>query len=183
MNCLGFQLYYLIRHGGIGFNICLGEGLCLCHWIFTGAVEVKILSLSSSLFIRLDFRATTMGNCKNWHQSINYRKVLFVARLEGMCVHVCVCLCFFLHVTVCVSAREHWQDWCSSCLCNPFPTARGLKTHIFGEGLDVTTLHFCGRRVFMYTWELYLHTNGQGFDSCAAFVSFEKCQNEAKLTV
>lgn len=88
MQCLGLQWYYLIRHGGAGFNICLGEGLCLCHRIFTGAVEVKILNLSPALFIRLDFRATTTGNCSKWHRSINYRKALLVARLEGICMFV-----------------------------------------------------------------------------------------------
>lgn len=53
-NCLGHQCYYLIRHGGMRFNIYLGEVLCLCRWIFTGAAEVKILS-QSPLFLRLDF--------------------------------------------------------------------------------------------------------------------------------
>lgn len=110
MNCLRFQWYYLIRHGGIGFNICLGEGLCLCHRIFTGAVEVKISSLSSALFIRLDFRATTTGNCSSWHQSINYRKALLVVRFEGMCMYVfvihpdCVCVCMRVHECVCMHA-------------------------------------------------------------------------------
>lgn len=159
MNCLRFQLYYLIRHGGIGFNICSGEGLCLCHGIFTRAVEVKISSLSSALFIRLDFRATTTGNCSNWHQSINYRKALLVARFEGMCMYVfvihpdTVCVCACMHAcmpvcklgTVCVwegyECENKWS-WLSFCLCYPFQRAKRVINALFWIWMEVIVRNF-----------------------------------------
>lgn len=64
MICLEFHCCYVIRCGGIRFRVSVGEGLCLCHWIFTGAAEVKILSLSSSLFIRLNLRAPPQATGK-----------------------------------------------------------------------------------------------------------------------
>lgn len=120
MKCRGFHLYYLIRYSGIGFNICLGKGLCLCHWIFTGAVQVKILSLSSFFVHQIIFCATTTGN---WHQSNNYIKVLFVVRLEG--TSVCVCMPSCDSVCVCVSFYASQSP------------AKGLSTHSRAPSINV----------------------------------------------